>query len=503
MILIPFVTPEPTSIPITGGTIVAASGNQADVLAALNQVTSSTTVVQIPAGTWTWTSELIWSLPAGNTNLSILGAGSLTTVGGGDATVIIDGCSGINSLINITTGVPSSYFRIAGITIEASSAGAEKQDGTIQIGGFCQNFRFDHNHLNQNSVSGIDITLRLVGCLFGVADHILGDGNIGISIYADSWGGNYNFGDVSWSLPTNWGSSEAFFIEDSVFNAAPQSGQYTSYINDCYLGGRQVIRYNTINNSGIDEHPTGGAERWRGTRSTEIYQNNFIGSTATPTFTGFFCSSGTAMIWGNNFGAAYESIVWLVNARNGWDYAQIATPNGWGYAGTQFNGTGSEWDGNTNVACGYPCIDQPGRGQCDLLNGEDFPNALDSVTGTPTWPHQVLEPIYEWLNQWQPTSYAPSRPKICVEDTTHDSNTFIENREWYQYTLVWNGSAWTGTAFNGTVGTGSGLLANRPTTCTPGVAYWATDTNTLYVCATANTWAPYYTPYVYPHPLNK
>src|SRR5262249_32314074 len=63
-------------------------------------------------------------------------------------------------------------------------------------------------------------------------------------------------------------------------------------------------------------------------------------------------------------------------------------------------------------------------------------------------------------------------------------------------------------------------LANRPTTCTTGVAYFATDqgswnTSTsnpygvqqngadgvLYKCTTPNTWTLYYTPYIYPHPL--
>ena len=38
----------------------------------------------------------------------------------------------------------------------------------------------------------------------------------------------------------------------------------------------------------------------------------------------------------------------------------------------------------------------------------------------------------------------------------------------------------TGPAFNGTIGVGSGLRANRPTTCTPEVAYWATDEQRLY-----------------------
>src|SRR4029077_20892479 len=76
------------------------------------------------------------------------------------------------------------------------------------------------------------------------------------------------------------------------------------------------------------------------------------------------------------------------------------------------------------------------------------------------------------------------------------------------------------TPFNGSSGTGWGTLANRPTTCTPGVAYFATDqgswnTSTsnpygvqqngadgvLYKCTALNTWTLYYTPYVYPHPL--
>ena len=74
--------------------------------------------------------------------------------------------------------------------------------------------------------------------------------------------------------------------------------------------------------------------------------------------------------------------------------------------------------------------------------------------------------------------------------------------------------------FDGTSGTGWGTLANRPTTCTPGVAYFATDQGSwntsssnpygvqqngadgvLYKCTAPNTWTLYYTPYTYPHPL--
>ena len=45
------------------------------------------------------------------------------------------------------------------------------------------------------------------------------------------------------------------------------------------------------------------------------------------------------------------------------------------------------------------------------------------------------------------------------------------------------------------------VRGNHRKTCTPLVAYWATDTSTLYQCSSPNIWTAYYTPYVYPHPL--
>lgn len=56
-------------------------------------------------------------------------------------------------------------------------------------------------------------------------------------------------------------------------------------------------------------------------------------------------------------------------------------------------------------------------------------------------------------------------------------------------------------SFDGTAGVGVGLLSARPTTCTTGVAYWATDTQTLYRATATNVWTAYYQPYTYPHPL--
>ena len=178
----------------------------------------------------------------------------------------------------------------------------------------------------------------------------------------------------------------------------------------------------------------------------------------------------------------------------------------------------SGWDGNSNTPFGYPCIDQVGRGQGDVLSG-NFPSKCDTTLGCSTykgqWPNDKLEPVYQWLDQYQVNG--SSQVNIM---NAEDSNTMFQNQDYYLYTLAWNGSAFTGTAFNGTVGTGSGLHSARPSTCTAGpggtygasptgsygVAYWATDDNggigELYVCTATNTWTAVYEPYTYPHPLD-
>jgi len=112
--------------------------------------------------------------------------------------------------------------------------------------------------------------------------------------------------------------------------------------------------------------------------------------------------NGTTLLWGNSWDQVYKNIYLLkLTRRNNVTYGQIPTPNGWGYAGTEFNGTGSMWDGGTALGTdttkGYPCLDQPGRGQGDLITG-GFPNKVNSTTGTIYWPHQALEPIYIWNN---------------------------------------------------------------------------------------------------------
>jgi hypothetical protein len=52
-------------------------------------------------------------------------------------------------------------------------------------------------------------------------------------------------------------------------------------------------------------------------------------------------------------------------------------------------------------------LDQPGRGQCDLITGHAtgrvYQNVVDAVTGKPGWPNQALEPCYSWNDIYTPT----------------------------------------------------------------------------------------------------
>ena len=139
-------------------------------------------------------------------------------------------------------------------------------------------------------------------------------------------------------------------------------------------------------------------------------------------------------------------------------------------------------------------LDQCGRGAGDLLSGD---TPINTVTGNAAWPHQAVEPAYCWNNTMSGSSYLGSVVTIGSAYAV-----FKENRDYYNQT----------TSFDGSVGVGVGTLAQMPSTCTPGVAYWATDQGEwdsthdgpdgqLYVCTAPDTWSFYYKPYVYPHPL--
>lgn len=381
--------------------------------------------------------------------------------------------------------------------------GVTKGQGTLLIYGPTHNLRIDHIHFNEATYTGggsASFWMHESGDVEGVADHnVFDNGVAGIvqaNIASNNIGDSIGNGDGTWANPTPFGKEANFFIEDSIING----GTFT----DCDTAGSVVVRYTTAHgttavSAAMHSHGTySSSGRSRSCRAYEFYKNYVIGpSPSTNALVG--TEGGPSLVWGNTVVSGYQNFANMDNARN--RVQEINAPNGWGYCGTSVNGNGvgSPWDGNQNASTGYPCLDGLGRGQGQALNGQNFPNVLNSLIGTITWPRQYLEPIYYFDN-----TLPSGINQLVITDTSSQTNRdiYIDNA-----------------SFNGTSGTGTGELSARPSTCTPGpggtygaspigsygVAYWATDANSgsgeLYVCTAANTWTGIYQPYTYPHPL--
>lgn len=478
--------------------------------------------VNIPSGTGTWTGPTInYTIPAAVTSLIIQGnttvscSGTPGTVGyactANDQTIIIDSFNASGgTLLNVNIGTKS--FRMTGLTWQGGTitSGNTKPNGFLTFSGTSTSFRIDHCHFNtltyaiSNGGGGMTIFTNL----WGVVDHTVFDlsgQNNGVRDYA----GSADFGDANWAAATGFGTNAFMYLENDQFNGGAA--------NDCDAGGKVVIRYSAIvaATTGGDQglwqtHTMGqGQERSRGCRAMEVY-HNYINNPnpSNNLFTDGDGSSGTGLIWNNSVSTGYSFDVGfqiIREAQTG--HVQTAPPNGIGYCGvgSPANPFNSAWDGNSISLTGYPCAGQTGRGQGDLWNGQNFPNAgVSGCSGgscVPFWGHNLSEPWYMWNENIAGGSLA----------------TFPI---WNSVQIVQNQDAFIpATSFNGTVGTGFGLHSARPSTCTPGpggsfntsptgsygVAYFATDDNSgngeLYVCTATNVWTAVYQPYTYPHPL--
>jgi hypothetical protein len=474
-------------------TYTAVSCSQTDVQTAITNETTAPTdgdVIVIPACSSTWSGSTLTATFTKSVTVQGQGAISATSSGssttGSDSTAITDGIGGAMQFIT-TTG---KSFRLTGIAVIGSASAAT---GSVQVLGTSTAVRVDHIHVIVTATSSVG--LYIGGSVLGVADHDYFDSGAGgfvdnpIAMHnGNGWNGasSSDFADHSWSDTDHWGSSQFFFFEDDRWSQ--------SDIGDAHDGARYVIRYSTVASSHGQMYNHGlTSSRGRSTREAEVYKNTFTRSVqdGSPSYS---INSGTLLYWGNT-STNYRYMVGQDYTRkdNG-TYGYGTTPTGWGNCNG--SGTFTVWDGSTP---GYPCLDQPGRGSGDLLSA-NFPNIVNTRTGTPAQVIQALSPVYIWNNTFNDAGFSPEG-YIGVGYAT----LFADNTDYYQQ---FNATYGESGSFNGTAGVGQGLLSARPSTCTagpggntPGVGYWATDTNTLYVCNPTNTWTVYYTPYTYPHPL--
>lgn len=475
-------------------TIKAATCSSSDVQAAINS-TQTGDIVVIPSGSCTWSTQV------SNSGKGITLQGQ-TVCTGTPANSCADNTNISTAVVNSSSlnisGATTGIVRVTGITFLIGSSNSS--NGGIFIGGpnFQVTYRYDHNH-NVMSAGGVGIQSHS----FGLIDHNVFDVVSGGTTHQiDIYGDQSTKGFQSWNLPLALGTNQAVYVEDNTFTV-PVSYASDGMI-DGYAGGRSVIRHNQFNNTAHGTHGTDSGN-YRSFFSRENYLNTYTNNTSpcfTPNADTF--RGGTGLIWGNTYNGAcsYNAIKvqvfraasvvlpisnWQHCDGTNWELGstdpstvagQTNSTNGgvfWVAANrdtTTTTVTTAFFDNNPGGtypgAPGAPCRDQPGRTH-----------------------NQVFAPVYEWLN-------SPD-PRFSTFDVL--AGYLNEGLDFYTYT----------TSFNGTSGVGSGLLSARPATCTvafsgvggtSGVAYWATDTSTLYQCGpTANTWTVYYTPYTYPHPL--
>lgn len=457
--------------------INAASCSQADVNAAIASASAGDRVL-VPAGTCTYTTIKSMT-PSVTINKAITVQGQTVCTGRAatlactDNTVINDGTGTASSEDPID--IISSNARLTGITI-IDSRGVSDPKAYINVVSDITGWRVDHVHIKSN-IGGTGTGEGVEAKGYGLIDHVYVQ-NVGTAFpcYGSSTHDSSYPGDYSWKQPMTLGTSSACYIEDSEINntAAVLNGQ------DDYAGARFVFRYNDVQGTNIANHglDSGGL---RGGMQSEVYNNTFENS-GTHISQWWVARAGTFMIFNNMIspaGGSYDTFLDLRNYRSDCNSGECGT---WGNC----DGSSIE-DQNTTNQQGYICRDQIGRGT------ESSPSTDWPVNKTnPVFSEQSVQ-AYSFNNSWKGGTPSIANVNICGFLTCTRTQAFhiINNRDFYVEVA----------SFNGTAGTGSGVLASRPATCTPFVAYWATDTSTLYQCTSTNTWTSYYTPYRYPHPL--
>ena len=428
-------------------TINSASCSQSDVQAAITAASTGDTVI-IPSGSCTWTSAV--SLAK---NITLMGAGATNTI----------------ITVNASMQMGLGTWRVTGIGFIVGGS----IDRVMSGGKMNNGWRVDHCTFTYSGAPAVKNSMVLVGYhdqpnrrAFGLFDNNTLT-NVRVPLL---YGGTYvDYTNPEWANSLGLGTADALFIENNTIINTIGSNYNTQPDANC--GSRVVFRYNTIDSFNSAMHSVQGNNR--AARMWEFYGNVYT-SNAFPTWTVAQLRGGTGVAYNNTIGNGFTLTYFLLdNVRS---YRNEAPPIG------LCDGS-NPLDGNRTGGHGYPCRDQIGR-------------STDDHQMTPTdFPAQSLSPAYFWNNK-----HGANEVFAAVQGNGTNQGTYhiLANRDFYNYNA----------SFNGTTGVGSGLLANRPATCTTntsevggGVAYWATDTNTLYRCSATNTWTVHYKPYTYPHPL--
>jgi hypothetical protein len=400
--------------------------------------------------------------------------------------------------------------------------------------------------------------------VIGVFDHNTLPNGSTVEFYTanfSAWLGVGQYGDNSWAQPDSYGTANNIFAENNLLYVNMEVNDCeiadTTFSNK---GGCRVVnRYNQVYCANcfqvVAVHGLDTSGRPRSGRHTEVYKNTVVCTTGACQGIASY-RGGTGLAWGNvataQGGAFWNEVFGITVYRTVYNNAPFGpcgglnTLNPWdtndntvyysGTIGSTSNGnqtmtdTSKSWTSNQLIPIGAPysvydtthnftaeissntansltmsggipeqannfspgdsyqivrstvCADQAGRGAGNFISGTS-PSPSSAL-------NEALDPIYEWNDSVTPVA----------QYVMNDTGRILANRDYY--TDNGHGPQTSpASPFNGASGVGWGTLANRPAACSVQVGYFATDTNTLYECLTANTWTASYTPYTYPHPL--
>jgi hypothetical protein len=267
------------------GSSYQSNGSASDTQAAIDAAPNGATV-QIPNGTYTWSSQV-------RVNKAITFQGA--SAGG----VLINNTSSINGIIDLTESTAGSVV-MANITM--ADTGVSGSLGTL------------HHVVVEGVTNGQPVLMH--DCTFYTGGSAL--------VYAVDWGVNrgvvwsctfdskFNYGggiqlkgqdNSSWSTPSTLGTADTngagnTYVEDCVFK--------TSYLGalDFDDNSRTVVRNCTFQDSAIYCH--GQDTSPEGARQWEVYNNRFTYTASGPNYPlnlqdWFTVRGGTGVIFGNNF----------------------------------------------------------------------------------------------------------------------------------------------------------------------------------------------------------
>jgi hypothetical protein len=508
------------------GTYTAASCNRSDVNAVINgpthkAVNGDTIIIPTTGSPCIWTT----GIAINGVGIDITGTGTPNTGGG----TVGAGTPNTTIIDNVPNSSPywGALFSFTGLTfgqtaqvelLTLSAAGGAANSvthgpinfsGTCTTGG-CAQIRVDNINYTagtwENVLAGSGMVT--VANVFGVVDHNTTTENQSdspplVQIAFPSWQGVGDWGDNSFASADTFGTAQAMFMENNSLSGVRLSENDVPPYGTNPGGARYVCRFNTIaqmSGTGIcSAHGTAWGGRFRGQRQVESYYNSVtIGSGGCNAIAGLL--SGTGYYFSNTVDDSVETCNEFINL----DVARlIMTGTPW----NKCDGT-EPWD-QFPWSSTTQCLDQPGHGVGALLEGATpLLAGLSCLLPGQCWPNPALDPVYEAGDKVT----GGANPYAYIQVQGDGSATrLLSNRDYYAEVSTMAQTS-TSSPFNGTIGTGFGTLAHRPTTCTTGVGYWATDQGNwnaynsaqegeLFVCASTNTWTMKYEPYTYPHPL--